>query len=100
MCVCLCELHHEVCCFSFWNRGRGTDYLIHVYSVLMPDEEGGRGRRMDGWRSRFLHFFLLVFGFGFSSGRVQELEELGVRVLSFGLGVAFVLVRSDLSSWL
>lgn len=87
--------------FSFWNRGRGTDYLIHVYSVLMPDEEGGRGRRMDGDRE-FYTFFLLVFGFGFgfSSGRVRELEELGVCILSFGLGVAFILVRSGLSSWL
>lgn len=49
--------------FSFWNRGRGTDYLIHVLSVLMPDEEGGREGKEDGWRSRMLLatlFFLLV----------------------------------------
>lgn len=70
----------------------------------MPDEEGGREGKENGWRSRILHFlfvgFGFGFGFGFSSGRVRELEELGVCILSFGLGVDFVLIGSGLSSWL
>lgn len=73
--------------FSFWNRGRGTDYLIHVYSVLMPDEEGGK-EGMDGDRECYLLLFLLVLVLVFSSGRVRESEELGVRILSW-LGVTF-----------
>lgn len=44
-------------------------------------------------------FFFVGFGFGFSSGRVRESEELGVCILSW-LGVDFVFVRSGLSSWL
>lgn len=38
---------------------------------------------MDGDRECYsLLFFLVGFGFGFSSGRVRELEELGVCILS------------------
>lgn len=52
---------------------------------------------MDGDREFYLLLFFFVgFDFGFSSGRVRELEELGVRILSFGLGVDFVLVGSGL----
>lgn len=47
-----------------------------------------------------LFFVGFGFGFGFSSGRVRESEELGVRILSFGLGVDFVLVGSGLSFWM
>lgn len=57
--------------------------------------EGGREGKEDGWRSRILHFFFVGFGFGFSSGRVRESEELGVCILSW-LGVDFVLVGSGL----
>lgn len=77
---------------------RGTDYFIHVYSVLMPDEEGGReGKEEDGDRECYLLLFFFGFGFdfGFSGGMVRESEELGVCILSC-LGVDFVLVGSGL----
>lgn len=53
---------------------------------------------MDGDRECYLLLFFVGFGFGFgfSGGMVRELEELGVCILSFGLGVDFVLVGSGL----
>lgn len=53
----------------------------------MPDEEGGREGKEDGWRSRMLLATLFFgfdfgFGFGFQSGMVRESEELGVCILS------------------
>lgn len=58
---------------------------------------------MDGDREFYLLLFFIGFGFGFGfgfqSGRVRESEELGMRILSW-LGVDFVLIGSDPSSWL
>lgn len=74
--------------FLFWNRGRGTDYLIHVYSVLMPDEEGGgREGKEDGDRECYLllFFFGFGFGFGFSKREGAGIREIG-SVHSFLIG--------------
>lgn len=49
---------------------------------------------MDGDREFYSLFLGVGFGFGFQSGMVRELEELGVCVLSW-LGVDFVLAVSD-----
>lgn len=64
----------------------------------MPDEEGGREGKEDGWRSRMLLatlFLVLVFK------RVGSgIRGIGSAHSFFWLGVDFVLIRSDLSSWL
>lgn len=77
---------------------------IHVYSVLMPDEEGGRGRRMDGDRGRecYLLLFFFGFGFGFQAGGCGNQRNwecaffLDWEWISSWLGVDFVLAVSRL----